>query len=69
MHGVTMVETHATDGDSERPADPSGTAPRVKLCRCGHHLEHHEHYRRGSDCAVCGPEVCGRFRRDRTPRA
>lgn len=25
--------------------------------------EAHEHYRRGTDCAVCGPEVCPRFRR------
>lgn len=31
-------------------------------CQCGHPAEAHEHYRRGSDCAVCGPADCNRFR-------
>lgn len=34
----------------------------VKPCRCGHGKQAHEHYRRGSDCALC---ACGRFRRRR----
>lgn len=29
-------------------------------CSCGHLREHHEHYRRGTDCALCD---CRRFRR------
>ena len=33
-------------------------------CRCGHPAEVHEHYRAGSDCGMCGPGVCDRFRRD-----
>lgn len=30
-------------------------------CRCGHRRSAHEHYRLGSDCALCR---CNRFRRD-----
>lgn len=33
------------------------------VCRCGHTNSAHEHYRPGSECALCGPEVCPRFRR------
>ena len=33
------------------------------LCVCGHAKDAHEHYRRGTDCATCGPELCPRFRR------
>lgn len=33
-----------------------------QLCRCGHRREVHEHYRRGTDCALCGVEVCPKFR-------
>lgn len=33
------------------------------LCVCGHAKDAHEHYRRGTDCATCGAEVCPRFRR------
>ena len=34
-------------------------------CVCGHPYRAHEHLRRGSDCALCGAEVCPRFRRRR----
>ena len=30
-----------------------------KSCRCGHERVSHEHYRSGTDCALC---VCRRFR-------
>lgn len=33
------------------------------VCVCGHAKDAHEHYRRGTDCATCGAEVCPRFRR------
>jgi hypothetical protein len=33
------------------------------LCVCGHAKDAHEHYRRGTDCATCGAEVCPKFRR------
>lgn len=31
-----------------------------KPCSCGHGKQAHQHYRAGSDCALCG---CGRYRR------
>ena len=31
-------------------------------CVCGHPREAHEHYRSGTDCALCGRSHCGRFR-------
>ena len=34
-------------------------------CRCGHPRAVHLHYRRGLDCAVCGPSACPRYRRVR----
>lgn len=34
------------------------------MCRCGHDRETHKHFRRGSDCGVCGSVACPRFRRD-----
>jgi len=34
-----------------------GAAP--KGCTCGHGEQAHEHYRRGTDCALCS---CPRFR-------
>ena len=39
-------------------------------CRCGHSIEAHEHFRAGSDCAVCGPDGCQAFvaRRSRRPQ-
>ena len=34
----------------------------TKVCSaCGHPQEAHAHYRRGSDCGVCGVAVCPRF--------
>jgi hypothetical protein len=49
-------------GPTETPAVP-GTRTAVaggKSCSCGHGRQAHEHYRRGSDCALC---TCGKFRR------
>jgi hypothetical protein len=30
-------------------------------CDCGHGFSAHEHYRRGTDCALCAPGECLRF--------
>jgi hypothetical protein len=38
-------------------------------CGCGHPAAAHEHYRRGSDCGVCGREVCRAFRAARVEPA
>jgi endonuclease/exonuclease/phosphatase (EEP) superfamily protein YafD len=45
-----------------RGMDPFGLQRR-RRCRCGHPRSAHEHYRRGSDCALCGPGTCPRYRR------
>jgi hypothetical protein len=29
-----------------------------ELCRCGHVVEVHVHYRIGEDCGTCGRKVC-----------
>ncbi|WP_221502020.1 hypothetical protein [Actinoplanes octamycinicus] len=34
-------------------------------CVCGHPFAAHQHYRAGSECALCGPQRCPRFRRSR----
>jgi hypothetical protein len=41
-----------------------GSGP--KGCTCGHGFDAHEHYRRGTDCALCG---CPRFRAGSPSRA
>ena len=38
--------------------------PRLSACRCGHDREAHEHYRRGSECALCD---CERWNPPRWP--
>ena len=45
------------------PPDPAGSS--LPICRCGHDRHLHEHYRRGTDCALCGSAVCPRYRPDR----
>jgi hypothetical protein len=35
-------------------------------CQCGHSREAHEHYRKGSDCGICGRATCASFRVDLT---
>jgi len=40
-----------------------------RRCVCGHPREAHEHYRAGSDCALCGRSGCGRFRATGSLRA
>jgi hypothetical protein len=38
----------------------AAAAPMGKLCTCGHGKRAHEHYRAGSDCALC---TCVKFHR------
>ncbi len=40
-------------------AGPSTHGPVAKPCTCGHGKAAHEHYRAGSDCALC---TCPRYR-------
>ncbi len=39
-------------------------APNDAYCTCGHSHDAHEHYRRGSDCGVCGKQTCKAFAAD-----
>lgn len=52
-------------GAEARAAHSVWLYPRVPnpLCVCGHLRDAHEHYRRGTDCATCGPELCAKYRR------
>lgn len=51
-HWLDIVEEHvAAAGESP----PSG-----RKCRCGHGKKAHTHYRRGTDCSLCG---CERYSR------
>ena len=51
-----LLSLGGTDG--KQPGETPGGGGR--LCVCGHAKQAHEHYRRGSDCALCH---CGRYRR------
>jgi hypothetical protein len=33
-----------------------------RLCRCGHRYEAHDHWRRGTECVICGQPGCAQFR-------
>jgi hypothetical protein len=37
------------------------TSDSQQPCTCGHVREAHEHYRRGSDCGICGADACAAF--------
>jgi hypothetical protein len=57
-------EEIAADTPQAPPTPP--LAPRTpvstRTCTCGHEPDAHEHYRSGSDCALCGHEACGSYR-------
>ncbi|MCZ2803710.1 hypothetical protein O2W18_01165 [Modestobacter sp. VKM Ac-2983] len=38
---------------------PPRAAPRARTCSCGHQSTAHQHYRKGTDCALCG---CAKYR-------
>jgi len=44
------------------PQDEPGRTIDGPLCRCGHPREAHNHYRKGTDCALCPVGGCIRFR-------
>jgi hypothetical protein len=33
-----------------------------RLCLCGHRWPAHDHWRQGTECTICGPLGCTRFR-------
>jgi hypothetical protein len=62
----TAIPAQREDSPSEPVAPPSPPARPavVDPCVCGHAKEAHEHYRRGTDCGVCGATACATFRRE-----
>ena len=40
-----------------------------RMCSCGHRHTAHEHYRPGTDCSLCPPGACHRFRAAGSPLA
>ncbi len=55
------VPDPGSDGAGPHPAAHAARWG-ANVCRCGHDKAAHAHYRRGSDCAMCGPARCPRFR-------
>jgi hypothetical protein len=53
MPGVRDLGRHLVSA----PSPVAGSL--AKPCSCGHGKQVHQHYRAGSDCALCG---CGRYR-------
>lgn len=43
------------------PVVPQDTV--VAPCVCAHARDAHEHWRRGTDCGICGPDRCSSYRR------
>jgi hypothetical protein len=52
----------APDAPVVQPPRTVPRAPVVDPCVCSHGREAHEHWRRGTDCGVCGREGCAAFR-------
>ncbi|MCW2528542.1 MAG: hypothetical protein JWM76_3402 [Pseudonocardiales bacterium] len=46
---------------SAASSDDYVASPATTACVCGHIAEAHEHYRRGSDCAICGAATCSTY--------
>jgi hypothetical protein len=66
---LTIIAPHDMPPGAELRALPAATDERktdrvlgssAKTCSCGHAKQAHSHYRRGTDCALCG---CARFHR------
>jgi hypothetical protein len=51
--GIHVNEDSMTFEDIAQPVEP---------CMCGHAKAAHEHYRAGSDCALCTKDGCQKFR-------
>jgi hypothetical protein len=50
--------------DDQQDVPPRDTGPTGKRCTCGHARAAHEHYRRGTDCGICGAAGCAAYTRE-----
>lgn len=53
----------AAELDPEVAAEFAAATGDRAPCRCGHQLDAHQHYRAGTDCALCPPHFCAAFHR------
>lgn len=65
MHLPRALSVALAQRPAPRPAappehPPGGPEAVVRPCRCGHDTRAHQHYRRGTDCALC---PCAKFRK------
>jgi hypothetical protein len=54
--GVPVTQATASGREDAR------AAPAACRCVCGHGRTAHRHYRRGSDCGICGAAKCAAYR-------
>ena len=54
--GVSVTQATANGREDVRATPASGR------CLCGHGRPAHRHYRRGSDCGICGAAECAAYR-------
>lgn len=59
--GLPAAPDDASALGPPRPAPPGAV---VDPCVCRHGREVHEHWRRGTDCGICGQDRCGAYRRE-----
>ena len=52
-----------TPGQTPEVPEANQGSGAEQLCVCGHPKNCHQHYRAGTDCSLCPPGVCDRFRR------
>jgi hypothetical protein len=51
------------DAQVVAPPPPAPPEPTAGLCVCRHPKAVHEHWRRGTDCGICGVSRCRAFRK------
>lgn len=55
-------EEQATAPAVPSPHWPADARPALRLCRCEHEEDAHEHYRGGDECGICSAARCRSFR-------
>jgi hypothetical protein len=51
-----------SDGEASDRRDWTVMADKASQCGCGHPYVAHEHYRTGTECVMCEPNKCPKFR-------
>lgn len=64
--GIVPVPGDPAPASPAPPVAPVRPDAAADVCVCLHGRAAHEHYRRGSDCGVCGATGCAAYRRRRS---